>query len=440
MKTVDYIVRAEHLLPMDEEGRVINDGAVVVSEGNIEDVGQFNEISKTYKAKRVLGGDSKAVLPGLINTHTHAAMVLMRGMADDIPLKEWLEKHIWPAEEKWLSPEFINDATELACLEMLKAGITTYNDMYFFEDVSARATKGLGMKAVLGSGILDFPSKTANTVTEYLHKAEEFIKAWNGDELITPCVAPHAVYTCSPDTLKKACRLAEKYNTLIHIHLAETRWEVNESLENYGRTPAMLLEGLGLLSERVLAVHCVWLLDEELEVLAKRGVSVSHCIESNLKLSSGIAPVPKMLKAGIRVTFGTDGSASNNDLNILSEMSTSAKLHKAVSEDPTILPAKMVLLMATRWAAEALGLGNVTGSLKKGNLADLIVIDLKKPHLTPLYNIFSHIVYSMRPSDVETVMVNGRVVVDNGRLLTGDEEEILEKAERWGKRIRGSYE
>ncbi|MBI4823221.1 MAG: amidohydrolase family protein [Nitrospirae bacterium] len=421
---------------MDENPSLIKDGGVVVSGSKIVEVGSFKELSKNYKPKKIIGGKGKAVLPGLINTHTHAAMVLMRGMADDISLKEWLERHIWPSEQKWLSPSFISDAVSLACLEMLKAGITTYNDMYFYEHVSANTAKKMGMRAVLGSGILDFPTKTAGSVEEYLKNAEEFIKAWKDDELITPCVAPHAVYTCNLETLKKAFLLSEKYDTLIHIHLSETRWEVAESLKRYGKTPGMLLEGLGILSRRLLAVHCIWLSDEEIEVFAKRGVGVSHCIESNLKLASGVAPVPKMLKAGIKVTFGTDGAASNNDLNIFSEMSTAAKLHKSVSDDPTTLPAKTVIKMATRWAGEALGLGGIIGSLEKGKSADLIVVDLLRPHLTPVYNIFSHIVYSMRPSDVETVMVNGKLVVDKGRLLTGDEEEILNKAGRWGERIK----
>jgi len=436
---IDCIAEGDYVLPMDEGSSVIEDGAVAVSGGKVVSVGPRKELLKKYRAKRVLGGNGKAVMPGLINTHTHAAMVLMRGMADDLPLKEWLEGHIWPAEEKWLGPEFVSDAVELACLEMLKAGVTAYGDMYFFEDVSAVTAKRLGIRAALGSGILDFPTKTADSVDEYLRKAEDFITEWKGDALITPCIAPHAVYTCGPETLKRASALAKKHDALLHIHLSETKWEVSEVQARYGKTPGMHMAALGVLEGRVLAAHCTWLTEEEMEVFARHGVGVSHCVESNLKLASGIAPVPRMLRAGIKVSFGTDGAASNNDLDILSEMSTAAKLHKAVSGDPTLLPAKTVVRMATRWAALAIGLGHITGSLEEGKSADLIVLDLRKPHLTPVYNIYSHIVYSMRASDVESVMVAGKLVVDKGRLITADEEEILDKAENWGRRIREGF-
>ncbi|MDP3049499.1 MAG: amidohydrolase family protein, partial [Thermodesulfovibrionales bacterium] len=394
------------------------------------------DISKKYSSKNIIKGENTAVLPGLINTHTHAAMVYFRGMADDLPLKEWLEKHIWPAENKWLSPEFVSDATELACLEMLKAGITTYNDMYFFEDASSIAAKKIGMRAVLGAGIVDFPTVAGNSADEYLSKAERFIKEWKGDDLIVPCIAPHAAYTCSPETLKRAKNLADKYNTLLHIHLSETEWEVREILARYNKRPIEHLEAIGFLDKNVLAVHCIWVEDNEIELLSKRRVGVSHCMESNLKLASGFAPVVTMLMSGIKITFGTDGAASNNDLNILSEMSTTAKVHKALSNDPTVLNARTVLLMATRWGAEVLGIGDITGSIEKGKAADIVIMDLNKPHLTPLYDIYSHIVYSARPSDVETVFVNGKLVVDNGRLCTADEEEILSKARDWQGKIR----
>ncbi|HYA31546.1 MAG TPA: amidohydrolase, partial [Thermodesulfovibrionales bacterium] len=323
----DCIVRGAYVLPMDAEFTVITDGAVAVKDGKVEDVGEYGEIISQYDSEEIIGGEGRVVIPGLINTHTHAAMVYFRGLADDLPLREWLEKHIWPAESKWLSPQFISDATELACLEMLKAGITTYNDMYFFEDAAAISIRKMGMRALLGAGILDFPSVSAETTSEYLENAERFIRDWKDDGLITPCVAPHSVYTCGPDTLNKAKGLAEKYDLLLHIHLSETEWEVGETLVRYRRRPVNHLEDNGFLDENVLAVHCVWLEDGEIELLAKRRVGVSHCIESNLKLASGFAPVVTMLTSGIKVTFGTDGAASNNDLNILSEMSTTAKVH-----------------------------------------------------------------------------------------------------------------
>jgi 5-methylthioadenosine/S-adenosylhomocysteine deaminase len=435
MQSVDYIIHADYVLPMNESLPVIRDGAVAVQGSRIVKVGSSQEISKQYAPKVRINGKYKVVFPGLINTHTHAGMVFFRGIADDLPLKEWLENHIWPLENEWLSPDFISDAVRLACLEMLKGGVTTYNDMYFYEDAAGEAAKKIGMRAVLGAGILDFPTKSARTGQEYLANAESFIRGWRGDNLITPCIAPHALYTCATETLKKARQIADKYDILIHIHLSETKREVEEIRKRHGMRPVEYLDSLGFLDERVLAVHCVWLAGHEIDIFAKRRVGVSHCIESNLKLSAGIAPVISMLKAGVKVTFGTDGAASNNDLNVLSEMSTAAKIHKVMSKDPTALDARTALLMATRWGAEVLGLGNITGSIEEGKAADLVMADLNKPHLMPLYNIYSHIVYSMRPSDVEMVMVDGKVVVNNGKLTTADESEILQKTRHWSEKI-----
>ena len=423
---------------MDEKLAIIEKGAVAVKEKQILEVGKADEILKRYTSGNIMEGKGRAVMPGLINTHTHAAMVYFRGIADDLPLTEWLNNHIWPAENKWLSPEFISDAIELACLEMLKGGITTYNDMYFFEDAAGEAAKRIGMRAVLGSGILDFPSVSAKTTDEYLDNAERFVHNWKGDELITPCIAPHALYTCGTETLKKSKAMAGKLDVPLHIHLAETQWEVEEIKLRYKMRPVEYLADLGFLDETVLAAHCIWLEDNEIELLAKHKVGVSHCMESNLKLASGFAPVATMLAAGVKVTFGTDGAASNNDLNILSEMSTTAKVHKALSNNPTVLDAKTIVLMATRWGAEVLGLGSKVGSLEKGKIADIISINLAKPHLTPIYNIYSHIVYAAMASDVDFVMVNGKIVVNNGRLLTADETEILFKAQQWCEKIRSS--
>ena len=436
MEKTDIIINADYLLPMDEGLAVIRKGAVAVRDGKIVAVGPASEISKQYTAETVMDGGGKVAFPGFVNTHTHAAMVYFRGLADDLPLKVWLEEHIWPAEGRWLSPEFVGDAVELACLEMLKAGITAYNDMYFFGDAIAQSTKKIGMRAVIGVGILDFPSISASTTDEYFSNAENFIKRWLNDDLIIPNIAPHAPYTCAPENMMRARKVAEQYDVPLHVHLSETQWEVGEIKSRYGRTPVELLESIGFLDERVLAAHCVWPTDREIEILAERRVGVSHCIESNLKLASGIAPVVKMLNAGVNVTFGTDGAASNNDLDILSEMSTAAKLHKAVSGDPTALNAKQAMLMATRRAAEAVGLGRKTGSLEPGKAADIVIASIDRPHLTPIYDIYSHIVYSMSSSDVETVLVNGRILVEKRRLLTADEEEIMGKARDWGVRIR----
>jgi len=432
----DMMIKADYVLKMDRDFTLIRNGAIAVKDNKIAFVGPEEEAARIYIYDTVIGGQGKVAFPGFVNTHTHAAMVYFRGLADDLPLKVWLEDYIWPAEEKWLSPEFVGDAVELACLEMLKAGTTLYNDMYFYGDAVAASTKKTGMRAVVGAGILDFPGKTAKTGDEYFSNAEEFIRGWIGDELIVPCIAPHAPYTCSPETMKRAKELSVKYRVPMSLHLSETEWEISEIIKRYGKKPVALLESIGVLDESVVAAHCVWVDDEEIAILADRKVGVSHCIESNLKLASGFAPVIKMLKSGVKVTFGTDGAASNNDLNILSEMSTAAKIHKAVSGDPTAVNARQAMLMATRWGAEALGLGGITGSLEEGKAADIVLADLEKPHLLPLYDIYSQIVYSMLPSDIETVIVNGRVVLKEGKLTTAEESEILQTAREWGQKVR----
>ncbi|MBI5211910.1 MAG: amidohydrolase [Nitrospirae bacterium] len=435
VQAIDYIIRGDYVITMNEKLDVIRNGAVAVKGEKIIDVGGSDAILKKYSSANVIEGKDRIVMPGLINTHTHAAMVYFRGLADDMPLKDWLEKHIWPAENRWLSPEFVFDATKLACLEMLRGGVTAYNDMYFFGESVAASTKEIGMRAVIGAGIVDFPTKTGNSADEYIKNAEGFINDWKGDDLITPCIAPHSAYACSSETLKKIKETAERLDVPLSIHLAETEWEVGEIISKYAKRPVEHLDAIGFLDKNVLAAHCVWVDDSEIEILARKNVGVSHCIESNLKLASGIAPVPKMLSSGIKVSFGTDGAASNNDLSVLSEMSTAAKVHKALAGNPTVIDAKTAVIMATKWGADALGLGGTVGSLEKGKLADIIAINFKKPHLAPMYDVYSHIVYSAMASDVETVMVNGRLIINGGRLVAGSEDDIINKAVEWGRKI-----
>jgi len=435
VEAADIIIKAGHVLTMDNALTVIENGAVAVRGERIAAVGPADDVVKRFSSEKTIGGDGYIIFPGLVNTHTHSPMVYFRGLADDLPLKEWLEKHIWPAEEKWLSPEFVADAVELACLEMVRSGITAFNDMYFYGGEIASTTKKIGMRATVGAGILDFPTRTAQNPDEYLEKAEAFIRDWKDDGLIRPCVAPHSPYACGPETLRKAKALSEKHSVLLHIHLSETEWEVGQLMALYRSRPVTFLDSIGFFDESVTAAHCIWVEDEEIEILAKRKVGVSHCMESNLKLASGFAPVVSMLDKGIRVTFGTDGAASNNDLNILSEMSTTAKVHKALAKDPTALNSRQVMLMATRWGAEALGLGDVCGSLEAGKAADIVIADVRKPHLMPMYDPYSHIVYSMSAADIDSVIINGICVLQNRRLLTADEEEILRKAAGWGRKI-----
>ncbi len=433
-QTVDLIARGRWVLTMDEGGPV-KDCAVAVDKGVIVDVGPIPAIDALYDSTDTIGGPDCFVMPGMVNSHTHSPMALLRGIADDLPLMEWLERHIWPAEDAWLSEEFVHDATELAVLEMLTSGVTACSDMYFFQDATAKVMKRLGMRAVLGAGVIDFPTKTTTGPDDCIARAADFIARWKGDRLITPSIAVHSAYTCGPDTLKKSMELAQREGVLLQIHLSETEWEVGEIQSRYGRRPALHLDSLGVLNDNLLAAHCVWLSDEEIALMAERGARVAHCIESNLKLASGVAPIPKMLRAGITIGLGTDGAASNNDLCVLGEAQTVSKVHKAVWKDPTAMDANTVIRMATRDGAKAIGLPQC-GHIAKGACADIITVDLMRPHMVPMYNLPSQIIYAMEASDVRDVVVDGKVVVRAGRLVNADQMEIILKAQAWGERIK----
>jgi len=437
MQKADYIIRADCLLTMEGDLSVIHDGAVAVTGSEIASVGPASDVLKNYNSDNIIDGTDKVVFPGLVNTHCHAAMVYFRGLADDLPLQEWLEKHIWPAEMQWLSADFVDDAIELACLEMLTSGVTTYMDMYLYQGTAAQKVEKIGMRGVLCSGVIDFPWKDyAQSADDYFVRGEEHIKAWKANDLITPGIAPHATFTCSPENYLRAKELADKYAVPLHTHLSETEFEVVQCRERYGKSPVEHLDSIGFLSPSVSAAHCVWLSDGDIEILSERNVGVAHCLESNLKLASGIAPIPKMIKAGITVGLGTDGAASNNDLGVLGELSSAAKVHKAVARDATAVDSRTALLMATKNGAEIIGLGDRTGSLKPGKKADIVIADFGKSHLLPVYDVYSHIAYCMRSSDIDTVMVNGKIVVSSGKAVTIDEEEVLKKARAWQKKIQ----
>ena len=435
MTEADLLICGDYVLTMNSEMELINGGAIAIKGGEIVAVGKEVDVRANYYSDKIVEGRQRVLLPGLINTHTHAAMVYFRGIADDLPLKQWLEQYIWPTENAMVSPEFVAASVELACLEMIKAGVTTYNDMYFFGEAAAASTIKAGIRALIGVAILDFPTASAKTKEDYFRNAQRMIEQFRRHELITPCVAPHALYTCSRETLKDAQELAEKEGLPIHIHLSETQWEVSEMLSRYGQRPVHYLNSIGFLSDRVIAAHCVWLEDSEIELMAKNNVGIAHCIESNLKLASGIAPLPQLIRGGVKVGLGTDGAASNNDLSILGEMSTAAKVHKVVAKDPTVIDAKTALLMATRWGAEVLGLDGRIGSLEVGKEADIISINLQRPHLTPIYDIYSHIVYASMASDVDMVCVRGRLLMKDREVLTLDEEGIITTASKWCKRV-----
>jgi len=427
----DLVIKNGYILTMDENFTEYKNGSIAIKDGKILDIGE----NINYEADEIIDAGGNLVLPGLINTHTHAAMTLLRGYGSDNPLKVWLEQYIWPVEGKFVSYEFVKDGTDIACYEMLRNGITTFVDMYFYENAVADAVLQAKMRAVLCTGILDFPTPGAKTPDEGIEKTKDFIKEYKGSRYIYPCIGPHAPYTCSPQTLQKAMQVAEDYDVLFHIHLSETEHEVQDILNRYKATPVKHLDNIGVLNDRILAAHMVHPTEEEIYLMAEKKVKISHCPESNLKLASGIAPVPKMIEAGITVSIGTDGTASNDDLDILGEISTAAKLHKGYNKNPVLLNAKQALSMATREGAKALRLQDKIGTLEKGKYADIIIIDINQPHIQPMFDPYIQLVYSAKSTDVDTVIINGKIVVRNKEVLTIDKSEILQKAKKWKEKI-----
>jgi len=426
----DLIVKGEVVLTMDDQGRIIDHGAVAIKGSLLVAVGPMDEVLAEHgEGARILETPKGLVMPGLVNAHTHVSMTCMRGLADDLPLMTWLNEHIFPAEAK-LNGEMVYWGALLGCAEMIMSGTTCFCDMYLFEQEVARAVDRAGMRAVLGEVLYDFPSPNYGPPQEGLKFTERLIEEYRGHGLIDIAVEPHALYTCSPELLI-ACRdLALKHRAPLVTHLSENRDEVNTIRERYGTTPVRHLENLGVLSSNLIADHCVVLDDEEIGLLAQRGVRVVTNPESNMKLASGVAPVVKLLAAGVPVALGTDGPASNNNLDIFGEMDTAAKLHKVINLDPTVMKAETVLHMATRGGAEVLGLTGRTGFLAPGQAADLIVVDLDQPHLTPFYNPASHLVYAAGGRDVVHSVVGGKILMENRCLTTLDLAEIYGRLAR----------
>jgi len=433
---VDWIWSGRYVVTMDTSRRLIENGAVAIRGERIVATGKKQEMDARFQAKNRLDRPDALIAPGLISTHTHAAMSLFRGIADDLRLQDWLEKHIFPAEAKNVNAEFVRWGTRLACLEMLLSGTTTYTDMYYFEDVVAEATREAGMRAVLGETIIDFPSPDAKTAKQALQFTEGFLARFRRDALITPAVAPHAVYTNSDETLKASRALANRFGAPLLIHLSETRRENEQTLAKRKLSPTRLLDSLGIFEGRTLAAHAVWVDDADMAILKRRGVGVAHCPSSNMKLASGIAPVTKMLALGLAVGLGPDGPAgSNNDYNLFEEMDLAAKLQKVTTGDPQALPAMAAVEMATIRGARALGLERETGSIEAGKRADLISVRVDAAHAVPLFNVYSHLVYALKGSDVQDVMVNGRLVVRDRKALTLNAGEITAKAKEYRAKL-----
>jgi 5-methylthioadenosine/S-adenosylhomocysteine deaminase len=435
---VSLIVANATIVTMDANGRVLAPGSVAIDGRNIVAVDAPAAIEAAFAGRETIEAAGHVVMPGLINTHTHAPMVLYRGLADDLSLMDWLQKYIFPAEAKTVSPEFVRAGTRLAALEMIESGTTTYADMYYFEEEVARATRDAGLRGVLGQTIIRFPVADAKTPAEGLARTEKFVREWANDELVIPAVAPHAMYTLDTATLRSARALADREHAPVIIHLAETREEVTTARQRYRATPVEYLDSIGFWGSRTLAAHGVWLTPGDIRILGRRHVAISHNPESNMKLASGTAPVIDLRRAGVPVGLGTDGAASNNDLDMFEAMRQAAFLQKHATGDPRTLPASETLRMATIEGARALGLERELGSLEPGKRADLIVVSMRAARQTPMYDPLSHLVYVTRSDDVTTTIVNGRVLMRDRRVLTLNEAEVLEEAGRWAERVRAA--
>ena len=436
VKPIDILIINGSVLTMDPQDTLIKNGAVAVSADRIVEVGTEDALRASYQAAKIIDARGGIIMPGLVNTHTHAAMTCFRGLADDLPLMTWLHDYIFPAEAK-LTFDIVYQGTRLACSEMILSGTTTFCDMYLFEEAVAQAVKEAGMRAVVGEVIYDFPSPNYGPVEDGLKYTEALIEKWRDDPLITIAVEPHSAYVCSPDLLQKARAIADRNDVPIVIHLSETEREVVQIREKYGRTPVAHLAEIGFLCPNLIADHCVALTAKDTALLKDFDVKIAHNPESNMKLASGVAPIPELLRQGITVGIGTDGCASNNNLDMFQEMDTAAKLHKVHTLDPTVMDARTVVSMATIDGARVLGMGDIIGSLEAGKKADIIIIDIRSPHLMPMYNIYSHLVYAVTGSDVVTSVVNGRVLMEDRVLTTLDVDEVMAAVNRIAQDIKG---
>lgn len=433
---IDTLITARWIVPVQPDHVVMEDHAVAINDGRIVDLLPAAEAAGRYQAGETHELGRHVLIPGLANVHTHAAMTLFRGMADDLPLMTWLQEHIWPAEQQWVSPDFVEDGTRLAIAEMLRGGTTCFNDMYFFPDHAAEVATEIGMRINVGLIVIDFPTPWAQTAEEYIHKGLGVRDRFKHNPLVSCSFAPHAPYTVSDAPMQKLATYADELNLQIHMHVHETAFEVDQAIEQHGQRPLAKLESMNLLSERLIAVHMTQLEEAELDLVARYGVHVAHCPESNLKLANGFCPVQALLQRGVNVALGTDGAASNNDLDMLGEARTAAQLGKAVAGDPSAVPAWQALRMATLNGARALGLDNEIGSLEIGKAADIVAVDLMQPATQPVYDPVSQLIYAASRQQISDVWVNGRHLLEDSELTTIDEERLITLADDWRVKIR----
>ncbi len=432
---IDTLIKARWIIPVDPQQSILKDYAIAIHQGSILDILPSPLAQTHYNSRETIELGNHALIPGLINLHTHAAMTLMRGLADDLPLMEWLNKHIWPVENRHVSESFVFDGTQLACAEMLRSGITCFNDMYFFPEACAQAALNTGMRAAIGMIAIDFPTPYANDADDYLAKGIALRDKLHPNPLLSFCFAPHAPYTISDQALTRILTYAEQLQVPIHMHLHETPDEIDISITSYNMRPIERMQQLGILSPGFIAVHMVHLTDTEIQLMKRYGCHIAHCPSSNLKLANGFAPITSLLNNGINVGIGTDGTASNNRLDIFEEMRLTALLAKAVSCRADTLPAYQALEMATINGAKALGIDTITGSLEPGKAADITAVDFSDLHLSPCYNPVSHLVYTAGREQVSHVWVNGKMLLEDKRLTTLDSKQLENRATYWKARI-----
>jgi 5-methylthioadenosine/S-adenosylhomocysteine deaminase len=435
-KNASIIISASWIFTSDLEDQLLSDHSVVIENDKIIDLVPQSKVFDEYEANETYQLTDHILIPGLINTHTHAAMSLFKGFADDLPLQEWLNDHIWPAEKKFVNPSFVKDGSILALSEMIKSGVTTFNDMYFFPDATAEAVQALGVRSNIGLVVLDFPTNYATDPEDYLLKGFEFRDKWRHEELITTSIAPHAPYSVSDEAFTLINTYSEELSINIHTHLHETQWEIKDSIDKYGITPVQRLNNLGVIGPSLMAAHCVHLNDQDMATLAKNKVSIAHNPSSNMKLGSGIADITKMLKQNLNVSLGTDSSASNNRLDIMEEMRLAALLIKGSTRLPESFPAKEAIKMATVNGAKALGLDSEIGSIEKNKKADLVAIDLSTIENQPIFNPLTTLVYSSSRSDVSYVWINGKIKLRDKKLVNIDEERIIQLAKKWQRKLK----
>jgi len=434
--SVDLLVTNGTVLTMNKQKEIIPNGAVAIRDENIIEVGTVKTLHQKYTAKQVINTHGNVIMPGIINAHTHTPMTLFRGLADDLSLKGWIQKYIFPLEKKYIKPDFVYWGTKLACYEMIKGGTTTFVNMYFFENFVAQAAYDIGMRAIVGQTIMGHPTPDSSTYKEALEHAQALVKKWKNNPLITPAIAPHAPYSCSKEILLASKNFSEKYNTPLIIHISETKQEVEKIKKQHNMRSVIYLDSLGMLNEKMIAAHCVHINNREIELLAEKKVGIVHCPVSNMKLSSGIAPIYDLLKQGALVGLGTDGAASNNSLDMFGEMKTATLLQKVATENPQTLNAYQTLELATIGGARAIHMEDKIGSLEAGKKADIITVAINKIHQIPVYNIISQLVYASKATDVQTVIINGKLIMKDRNIGTkAEQKELRKKVEQFRKAI-----